>query len=326
MPRLAFIYRTDTHVCDRSPASWKADYPSEIWSNLEQVGKFAREHHATAVLDGGDYFHVKSASRNPHSLVVRSNKLHRAYPCPTFGVIGNHDVVYNNLETIDQQPLGVLFSSGVFSPLVEQVFEDGDLRVRVVGVPYSPFRTLADITAIKKKPGDTFLIAIVHQLAAADPPPSVVDFFGEPVFKYADLISENGPDLFGFGHWHKDQGIVDIGNTQFVNLGAVSRGALIRENTQRTPKVALIEATKDGLRVLQLPLSVAAPEDVFDFERKDRQEHEETNIEQFVQALQANASFDPASSIEDNLHALNFAVEVRDLAREYLERARAEVG
>lgn len=326
MPRLAFIYRTDTHVCDQSPASWKADYPTEIWSNLEQIGKFVREHNANAVLDGGDYFHVKSASRNPHSLNVKSARLHRTYGCPIFSVIGNHDVKYNNLETIDEQPLGVLFSAGVFTPLVEQVFEDGDLRVRVVGMPYSPFRTLGDIRAVKKKPGDTFLICIVHQLAAESPPPAVVDFFGEPVFKYADLVSEDGPDLFGFGHWHKDQGIVDIGKTQFVNLGAVSRGALIRENTQRTPKVALIEATKEILKVWQLPLMVAPAEDVFDFDRKERQEKEETNIEQFVTALQANASFDPSASIEDNLHALNFAVEIRDLAREYLERARAEVG
>lgn len=326
MPRLAFIYRTDTHVCDRSPASWKADYPAEIWSNLEQVGKFAREYEANAVLDGGDYFHVKSASRNPHSLNERSARLHRTYPCPTFEVPGNHDVKYNNMETLEEQPLGVLFAAGVFTPLGEHVFEDGDLRVRVVGMPYSPFRTLADIHKIKKQPGDTFLICIVHQLAAEDPPAKVEDFFGEPVFKYADLRTPDGPDLFGFGHWHKDQGIVDIGSTQFVNLGAVSRGALIRENIHRTPKVAMIEATKDGLRVLQLPLSVAPPEDVFDFDRKERQEREETNIEQFVTALQANAAFDPSASIEDNLQSLNFAVEIRDLAREYLEQARAEVG
>jgi len=326
MPRLAWIYRTDTHVTDRSPASWKADYPTEIWSNLEQIGKFAREHKVNAVVDGGDYFHVKSATRNPHSLNVRSAHIHRGYGVEILADIGNHDIKYNNLETLDEQPLGVLFAAGVFTRLTERVFKDGDLQVRVVGLPYSPFRTIADIHAVKKKPGDTFLICVIHQLAAEDPPPSVVDFFGEPVFKYADLISPDGPDLFCFGHWHKDQGIVDIGTTQFVNLGAVSRGALIRENTQRTPKVALIEATLDGLRVMQLPLSVAPPEDVFDFDRKERQEHEETNIEQFVQALQANASFDPSSSIEDNLQSLNFAVEIRDMAREYLDRARAEVG
>lgn len=326
MPRVALLYRTDTHACDRSPASWKADYPSEIWSNLEQIGKFAREYEATALVDGGDFFHVKSATRNSHGLVAKTAKISCDYPCETWSVIGNHDVKYNNLETIDEQPLGVLFSSGVFHELREHVFQDGDLRVRVVGCSYSPFRTVADLKAIKKKPGDTFLVAIVHQLASAEPPKLVEDFFGEPVFRYQDLRSEDGPDVWCFGHWHRDQGVVDIEGTQFVNLGAVSRGALIRENIHRTPKVALIDASPTGIRVLQLPLQVADPKDVFDFDRKERQEKEETNIEQFVQVLQANASFDPAMSIEGNLESLNFAVEVRDLAREYLDRARGEVG
>ena len=326
MDRLGFIYRTDTHVTDRSPASWKGDYPAEIWSNLEQIGKLAREHDAVAVLDGGDYFHVKSAGRNSHALVVKSARIHRDYSCPTFATIGNHDVKYNNLETIDEQPLGVLFTSGVFCPLQEQVFRCGDLVVRVVGFPYSPFRTVADIKALRKKPGDTYLIAVIHALAAEEPPSTVEDFFGEPVFRYADLIDQDGPDLFCFGHWHKDQGVVVIEGRQFVNLGAVSRGALIRENTQRTPKVALIEATKECLRVLQLPLDVAPAVDVFDFDRKERQETEETNIEEFVQILQSNATFNPDVSIEDNLNALTVAVEIRDLARDYLDRARAEVG
>jgi DNA repair protein SbcD/Mre11 len=332
MPRVALIYRTDTHTCDRSPASWKADYPSEIWSNLEQIGRYAREHEVMAVVDGGDFFHVKSATRNSHALVAKVSKISREYhrpvwgPIDTWGVIGNHDVKYNNLETIDEQPLGVLFSAGVFNELRDHVFEDGDLRVRVVGSSYSPFRTLEDLKAIKKQPGDTFLVAIVHQLAAEEPPKLVEDFFGEPCFRYADLISEDGPDVWCFGHWHRDQGVVEISGKQFVNLGAVSRGALIRENIHRTPKVALLDASPTGIRVLQLPLQVADPQDVFDFDRKERQEKEETNIEQFVQVLQANAAFDPALSIDGNLDSMNFAVEIRDLAREYLERARGEVG
>ncbi len=58
MSVIRFIFRTDVHVSDRSPASWKGDYPAEVWANLEQVGELAREHGALAVLDGGDYFHV----------------------------------------------------------------------------------------------------------------------------------------------------------------------------------------------------------------------------------------------------------------------------
>jgi DNA repair exonuclease SbcCD nuclease subunit len=326
MPRLAFLFRTDTHVSDRSPASWKADYPSEIWSNLEQVGRFAKERDVRAVLDGGDYFHVKAATRNPHALVSRTAEIHRAYPCPVYCVEGNHDIAYNNLESIPKQPLGVLYAAKVFEHLREAVFEDGGMRVRVVGVPYSPFRKLDELKAIQKKPGDDFLIAVVHNLAGADPPPSVEDFFGEPVFRYHDLVTPDGPDVWAFGHWHKDQGIVEIDGKQFVNQGALSRGALIRENTERTPKATLLEVTPSGILTVSLPMVVAPASDVFDVERKEREEREGKEIDNFVATLRASAEYDPSLSIEANVQSLDFARDVRDLALGYLERARAEVG
>lgn len=326
MPRLAFIFRTDTHVCDRSPLSWKADYPTEIWNNLDQIAKFAKEHEAAAVLDGGDYFHLKAASRNPHSLVIKSIAVQKTYPCPTYCVEGNHDISYNNLESIDKQPLGVLYEGGTFRHLRDEVFEDGGMRVRVVGMPYNPERPLADLQAIRKQPGDDFLIAIVHQLAGAAPPGKVEDFFGEPVFRYQDLVSDDGPDVFCFGHWHKDQGVVEIGGKTFVNQGAVSRGALTNENIQRRPKVSLLEATPTGIRVVELPLMVAPAEDVFDFDKKERVERESASIDQFIVELQNNVKIDLSASIETNVEQLEFAQDVRAEALEYLVRAREGVG
>lgn len=322
MPRLCFIHRTDVHVTDRSPSSWKGDYPTEIWSNLQQIGELAKKHEANVVLDCGDYFHIKAASRNPHSIVVQSAEVQAGYPCPTYCVEGNHDIAYNNLNTIERQPLGVLYAARVFQHLREQVFEDGDLRVRVVGVPYSPTRTLNELRLIRKKPGDTFLIALVHSLAGPNPPPSVEDFFGEPVFRYSDLVFPDGPDLWCFGHWHRDQGIVTLEGRTFLNQGAVSRGALIRENLERTPKVGIIEVTKSGITCTPFPLSVLPPSEVFDLERKERQDEQVRHIDQFVQKIRADVLMDPEASIEDTLSNLSFATEIRELALHYLETAR----
>lgn len=319
MPRLAFLFRTDVHTSDRSPISWKGDYPAEIWASLEQVGQIAREREANAILDGGDYFHVKAASRNPHRLVERTARIHRAYPCPTYEVEGNHDISYNNLSTLSDQPLGVLFASQVFQPLREEVFTDGDLQVRVVGVPYSPTRRLEDLLKIQKKPGDTHLLAVVHALAAKSPPPQVEDFWNEPVFSYEALVSRNGPDMWMFGHWHKDQGIEEVGGKQFINLGALSRGALVRENLERTPKVAFIEATESSLTVTPISLVVAPGSEVFDLEKKATQEKERHDIEQFVLQLVSDGSLDPEASVEDNIRSLGFADEVRDEALRYFE-------
>jgi DNA repair exonuclease SbcCD nuclease subunit len=275
-----------------------------------------------AVLDGGDYFHVKAASRNSHGLIYRTMAIHKQYPCPTYCIEGNHDLAYNNLDSIERQPLGVLYESQTFHHLREEVFRDDGLQVRVVGVPYDPQRTLESLRAIQKQPGDDYLVAIVHALAAESPPSKVEDFFGEPVFRYGDLVTPNGPDAWCFGHWHKDQGIVAIGGKSFVNQGAVSRGALIHENTKRTPQVSLLEFDASGMRCKTLPLVVASAEEVFDFDKKERVESESRSIDKFVERLQEDAQFDPSASIEGNIGQLSFAEEVRSMALSYLEKAR----
>ncbi len=321
MGQVSFLFRTDTHVSDKSPASWKGDYPEEIWSNLRQIGQIAKDHGVRAVLDGGDFFHVKAPQRNPHAIVRQSAVIHQAYPCKVYSVVGNHDMQGNNLASLDRQPLGVLYEAGIFQRLEEQVFEDGNVRVRVVGVPYSPVRALEDLRSIRKKPGDTHLIVIVHQLASLAPPAHVEDFFGEPVFRYTDLIQKDGPDCVCFGHWHRDQGVEVIEGRYFVNQGAVSRGALIRENLERTPKVAILTATESGLTVTPIPLAVAPAADVFDLEAKAAQEEERRDIDEFITKLVADAGFMSEENIRTAVSGLGFAQHVRDLALQYLDQA-----
>lgn len=321
MARLVFLYRTDVHAADRNPDSWKADYPAEIWSNLEQVGDLARKYKATAVLDGGDFFHVKASTRNSHALVAKAAEIHANYSCPTFLNIGNHDVAYNNLDTLERQPLQVLFAAGVFTRMTDTTFEDADLKVRVVGFPYSHTRTLDDFKAVKRGAEDK-LIFVIHALASEDPSSEVEDLYGEPVFKYSDLICDDGPDVYCFGHWHKDQGVVQIDGRYFVNPGALSRGALTNENMTRVPQAVLIEVDDGEITVGTIPLRVPPAQEVFDVARKARREQEGTVITQFIQKLQKEAEATPEKGVEATIRGLGFAPEVRACALEYLERAR----
>lgn len=320
-PRLGFVFRTDVHASEHSPESWKGDYPAEICSSLEQIGEVAREFGAHAVLDGGDFFHVKAPTQNSHRLVAKVALLHQVYPCPVYCVEGNHDIKHNNLETLSDQPLAVLYNAGVFQHLRDQTFCDGELKVRVVGVPYSPFRTLADLQGIRKH-SDEVLIAVVHALAGENPPPMVEEFFGEPVFRYEQLIVDGGPDVFCFGHWHQDQGVVRLKDRWFINQGAVSRGALSRENLSRTPKVALIDASLDALTVETRSLRVAPASEVFDLERKARNDQESKSIEQYVERIQQGLKLDEKASVDEALGRLDFARDIHEMARFYLQQAR----
>jgi DNA repair protein SbcD/Mre11 len=322
MSRIAFLFRTDVHLADKNPESWKGNYQEEVWESLEQIGVLAKKYDVKAVLDGGDYFHVKSSTRNSHSLVAHSAEVQAKYPCPTYVVPGNHDIAYNNLDTLDQQqPLRVLFATKVFQRLTEATFESEGRTVRVVGVPYSLTRKLEDLRDIKKGSED-HLIVIAHLLAGENPPANSEDFFGEPVFKYADLCQEGGPDFFCFGHWHKDQGIVKVKDQYFVNPGAVSRGSLAKENLQRTPQVALIEFVDGKISVGLIPLRLPPAEDVFDLEKKDRRDREAAAINKFAERLSKEVTEAPVQDIESSIRSLNFAPEVVACSLNYLELAR----
>ena len=127
---ITLVWRTDVHLSDVSPSSRKDDWASTVLGKLRQVGMVADRVRAAAVLDGGDFFHVKSPSRNTHDLVRRVADLHATYPCPVYANVGNHDCVYGDYEYLDQQPLGVLFSTGVFRRCYDEhevVFEAHDI-------------------------------------------------------------------------------------------------------------------------------------------------------------------------------------------------------
>jgi DNA repair exonuclease SbcCD nuclease subunit len=316
---MKLLFRTDVHVSDTSPASWKGDYPSEVWDCLEQIGRLAKHHKCKAVLDGGDYFHVKSATRNSHAMVRKTALIHQEYPCDTYSIEGNHDIVGNNLDTLERQPLGVLFATGVFHEMRDITLEEEGVKVRVVGLPYDPERSL-DSFHIQKGDED-WLVIVAHCLATENPAPGLDEFFREGVFRYSDLIVPGGADVFCFGHWHKDQGVRTIQGKHFVNLGSVSRGSLRQENLNRTPKVALLEFSKEA-EVTPIELNVAPPEDVYDLERKSREQREDQVIEQYVATLKAQIQMDTSTSVESVVEGLNFESSVKKLALEYLERAR----
>jgi DNA repair exonuclease SbcCD nuclease subunit len=319
---LNFIFRTDVHVSDNSPSSWKGDYPAEIWSDLKQIGALAKKHDCTAVLDGGDYFHVKAPTRNSHALVAKSAVIHSDYPCPVYIVTGNHDVKHNNLDTLPEQPLGVLLESGVFLPLVDQTFERDGVVVRVVGVPYNINLNLATLRGIRKGSED-YLVVVAHTLASKKPPAQVEDFFGEPVFKYEDLIRDKGPDIWLFGHWHQDQGIEVLDDVYFVNQGSVSRGSLVRENLTRIPKVALLSFDKTTFSVTPIELDVLPASEVFDLEKKERRDQESKTIETFVDKMRLDLLSDSEISLEDAALSIDSDL-IGKLAVEYLRRARKE--
>jgi DNA repair exonuclease SbcCD nuclease subunit len=316
------VWRTDVHLSDRAPVSRTDDWAETVFGKLDQVRKVAVKVGANAILDGGDFFHIKSPGRNSHELVRRTVEHHTDYPCPVYCTPGNHDSVYGDYSFLPQQPLGVLFASGTFNRLYDEheaVFEAGGTKVRVVGIPYHGTRYDMERFRSIKKGDEDVLVCVAHVLASKK---GGKMFEGEDIVKYKDLL-DTAPDVFLFGHWHKDQGIVEMGDKTFINIGSLTRGALSQDEVQRRPACVVLGFNGDAVTTQTVRLRVGAPEDVFDIEKRQHQEQRQMEMDTFVASVKDSLVGDQNSiALPDVIGSMEeVRASVRERALLYLEQS-----
>ena len=91
------------------------------------------------------------------------------------------------------------------------------------------------------------------------------------------------PGVIWYGHIHEPAGHFRVGDTDFVNLGAISRGSLHEESADRIPEVGLLEMPF-GFRAL--PLQSARPaSEVFRYQEVEKARAEAVSATEFAESL-----------------------------------------
>ncbi len=318
---IRFVWRTDVHLSDTPPSSRKDDWTATVLDKLRQVGEIARKVRADAVIDGGDFFHVKSPSRNSHELIRRTAEAHAAYPCPVYANVGNHDCVYGDYAYLEQQPLGVLFATGVFRRLYDEhecVFVRDGYKVRVVGVPYHGTQYDLDRFRRIRKGDEDILVCVAHVLASAK---GGSMFEGEDIIAY-DALAAFEPDVFCFGHWHKDQGVEVVGGKTIVNIGSLTRGSLSQDESERRPAAAVLSfAPGQSPQVQVVRLRAAPAAEVFDIAGKARAEARASTVDTFAESVRARLASERGRDVKIIVGGLDVPDRVRERVLLYLERA-----
>jgi len=317
MATFRFLTRADCHLSDKPPVARIDDYKSAILDKVNQIYVLATEKTCDVILDAGDFFHVKAPTKNSHSLINEISRQHYLYDIPVYSVIGNHDVMYGNTETIDKQPLGTLFNTNTFQYLQDKTFLKDGKKVRVVGIDY---QLDVDVSLQNRcvKGDEDVLIAVFHGNVSDLPL-----FPGEKFYSYKKL-SELDPDIWVLGHIHKDQGIQKVNGKYFISVGAVSRGALTHDDIVRTPRVSYIEINIGdlvGISVEPIDLKVMPSKKVFDFDLKKKKQEENRKIESFVQNLITTTSQDPEDRLKEVISDLDLESEIKETIYHYLEMA-----
>ena len=327
---VTLVWRTDVHLSDHTPRSRTDNWTDTVLRKLTAVGEIARNAGAHAVIDGGDFFDLKAPGRNSHALIQRVMAVHRDYPCPVFANVGNHDCVYGDYSYLHQQPLGVLYESGTFRRLYDEheaVFTVPDVlntlpptKVRVVGVPYHGTKYDLDRLARIKRGDEDFLMVVGHLLAS---PTQTTMFDAEDVIRYDALDNYPDVDVWAFGHWHKDQGITRTpGGKLVVNTGSLTRGALSQDSLDRIPTVTVLRFDLGGATATKVIVPHAPASEVFDLVAKDKDEIQQTMIEEFVEHLSQTFTSSSQKPLRELVRDTPGIPEsVRERAIHYIEKA-----
>ena len=320
---IKLLWRTDVHMGDKTPRRRTGNWTDDVVNKLKWIGDLAKDKEIDAVLDGGDFFDVKSPTKNSHSLVRRACEAHEHYPCPTYGLVGNHDVKYGNIDYLPEQPLGVLFSSGVFKQFGDDVeinFEKDGVKVRVVGVPYHG--VIYDFDRLKniKKKDEDYLLVACHLLARQGKTGSM--FENEDIVGYDFLNDNTEVDGWFFGHWHKDQGISTLLNgARVVNVGSLTRGSLHLDDLDRRPCVVEVQATKESLNFIRHDVPVRDANEVFKIEETVREKEDKQRMEDIVDKMKAVATSGWSElTLKERVMQTMGSNGAKEMAISYLER------
>jgi hypothetical protein len=201
----------------------------------------------------------------------------------------------------------------------------------MIGVDYRPDMS-TDIlrrTLTQDDEDATYRIAFVHALAENEPSERVQSHFNEEIIDYRDLVFDGCPDVYVFGHYHKDQGVQEHLGVKFVNLGAISRGALNVENVSRQPKSSVIKFNSQGVSIEEHVIPHRDASEIFDFERKKQMEKERKSLAEFVSCLHESVSMADGSDVDVKRRELiasqKFPEDLKDMANQILEAVESGV-
>lgn len=322
MTNFVFITANDIHISDNPPRARRDDFRASILNKLSQMGAACNKLDADAAIIAGDLYNLKNPARNSHRLNQELIKVFKSFRCPIYMIEGNHDLTANNLDSIENQPLGVLFADGTLIKLREEILQKDGHKILLFGVPYKDDIDI-DKIRVPELSGVNSSICVLHLNAA----PVQGILFKERIYGYKEL-AQIGADVYVLGHYHIDQGIEKIDGKHFINIGCMGRGVLAEETLNHEPQIGFIkisiEGTKKEISTQSIKLKVKPASEIFDLKKREEEQKESEEIKLFVEKLATESLVgDQQKEIDLNetVDKMDVAKEVKNLVLHFLHEA-----
>lgn len=277
----------DLHLADNPPSPYRTEtYRQDILDKLQASINIANELNVDCIQQLGDWFHVKAPSRTSHGLVQDVLDILSTARMPIFIVVGNHDLVMDDLKSLDRQPLGVVLRAPNVYPLSGRP-KAGHPEFDILGLPYhdNPDDWNQYLT------DDITPRTLICMHASIFPRSELPPYDAIAAEDLASLLPE--ARYFAYGHIHtppKKGAYYQAGDAWFCNRGAISRGSLHADNLTRIPGVTLFDSEAEGCPFTSIDLPHKPASEVFRLEEHVMTQDSQSRVEEFLESLEEVAA------------------------------------
>jgi len=265
---MKFLVLNDSHIQGKNSRNYIGDYYSDCLKQLDETIELSKD--CQFIIHLGDVFDSAVVANTIVDDVVdrieASMKTWLILP-------GNHDMIGHNWENSGGTSLAHIFRRSQYIKLLTEL-EKSNYNIK--GYPY--YHAIEeDIknNGLLIKRDMRFTIAATHAFISIKP-------FRDDVLHVVAKDIKTNFDLVLCSHVHQDTGITQIGNTQFLNIGAWGRLATTEVN--HIPKVAIIDTETRKIEII--PLKSARPgNECFDLSKKESLKDNERELEEFISQL-----------------------------------------
>lgn len=283
---MRFLYFGDLHERPNPPVNRKDDFRMTVNSKIEEIRMLGEKYKVKAYLQPGDFLETPRLDVQFLSEVISRWDFGKVFEnilslakgeisaeeitkqagqqIPIIGAIGNHELYGGSLKSYQKTSLHFLEKIGfIHIPTKDNPILFTDEEGFTVAITAGSYDTGMDTTdtidryIVEKKMGD-FHIHIVHGYLSNKSLGKLI-----PHTTIDDIAHRTQADLTISGHDHIGFPLTEVDGKLFVNPGAVVRLTNDLKEVQRTPKVLLIEITKEkGIEIEEIPLKSAPKGDL----------------------------------------------------------------
>ena len=291
----------DVHLKAQNPACRKDNYAEAVLRKLSWVKDYCYERRIHDVVFLGDFFDAPTVAWSLFTQVMQILQGMKDLNIRCHAIVGNHDIRYDRLDTLNETSLGVLFLAGLLSRLSEHpILMSGD-GSKIVGFDYTQ-----KITPCDGEHGDeATVICVAHEYFQCD--------FSDETLQSEDLYEAKYP-VYVFGHDHSPYLPMKKDAWTLYRPGSLSRNSSEAHNRMRIPRVLVYDNENSSWNFVDVSVA-KSPQDVIMVTAEDNA----LSMFDLVETLCSSYS-ENASSVREYVNGMGLPDEIHTIIVQYLDK------